>query len=181
MRIEHLASAAGLTVAWRPFDRSAMDRPPGTPRLANSPGPFSNPVKLGYMWRDLERRAVRHGLPYRKPAIYPVQWRQTAWVGLVGNKEGWGAAFTRRVFTMNFAEGRPIGIDDNLAEAVRDIGQDPVAVLAKANQPQVESELLAATEEARARKMFGSPHFWVGGELFWGDDRLEEAIQWARR
>jgi 2-hydroxychromene-2-carboxylate isomerase len=181
MRVERLATEAGLNVIWRPFDRAALDFPPGTPRPVNWGGPFGSPAKLAYMWLDLERRAAEHRLPYVKPLIYPTRWRETAWVGLLGFREGWGAAFTRRVFTMNFVEGKPIGVDNNLADAFRDIGQDPKKVLERSKQPEYEAELVAATEEARARKMFGAPTFWVDGEIFWGDDRLMQAIEWVKR
>lgn len=60
------------------------------------------------------------------------------------------------------------------------MGQDPASASARADGPDIAAALARATDEARARGLFGTPTFAVGGELFWGDDRLEDALAWHR-
>jgi 2-hydroxychromene-2-carboxylate isomerase len=76
--------------------------------------------------------------------------------------------------------GQPAGSEPNLSDTLREIGQDAAEVIARAQSEAIGAAYLAATEEARQRGIFGAPRFCVGGELFWGDDRLEDAIAWHR-
>jgi 2-hydroxychromene-2-carboxylate isomerase len=131
------------------------------------------------MWRDLERRAQLRGVPYSKPMQYPVDSQTTVRVGYLAAIEGWCSQFSRCVFEMNFTEARPIGGPGNLEAALTDLDRDPQATIARAHEPDVEEALARDTRAAIERGMFGSPHFLVGEELFWGDDRLEDAIAWC--
>jgi 2-hydroxychromene-2-carboxylate isomerase len=143
-------------------------------------GPFvPYPDKLEYMWRDLERRAMLFGIEYRRPTLYPPNTRVTTRVGLVAAREGWCEAFTRAVFRLHWVEGVNISTDENLDLAITSCGQETARVLAQATQPDIEDALALQTERAKSLKLFGAPSFVVGDELFWGDDRLEEAIDWA--
>lgn len=175
MRIERIAEAAGLSVDWKPFNIRALMIEKGLPA-----GPFvPRPEKLAYMWRDLERRAKRRGLPYAKPPQYPVDTQKTVRVAYLAAREGWCGRFSRKVFEMNFVEGRAIGAPANLEAALAEIGMDAERIIARAHQQDVEDGLAAQTRRAIDLGMFGSPHFRVGEELFWGDDRLEDAIEWC--
>src|SRR5689334_9115726 len=113
MRIDALAAHAGVELVWKPFNIRALMVEKGLPA-----GPFvPRPEKLAYMWRDLERRAQRRGLPYAKPPQYPVDSQATVRVAYLAAQEGWCSEFTRKVFHMNFVEGRSIGVFGNF-EAV---------------------------------------------------------------
>ncbi len=176
MRIESLLLGSGIKVLWRPFNLTTLMREKGFAK-----GPFADrPEKLAYMWRDLERRAKRHGIPYRRPTIYPVDSQRTVRVGFLSSREGWCAAFTRKVMTMNFVEARPIGVPGQLEAALSELGHDPEIVIQRAHEPDVEAALEAQTRQAIELGIFGSPSFLVNGELFWGDDRLEDAIAWCK-
>lgn len=176
MRIERIAESAGLIVDWKPFNIRAMMIEKGLPT-----GPFvPRPEKLAYMWRDLERRAQRRGLPYVKPPQYPVDTQKTVRVAFLAATEGWCGRFSRKVFEMNFVEGRSIGARGNLEAALTEIGMDAERIIRRAQEQDIEDGLAAQTRRAIDLGMFGSPHFRVGEELFWGDDRLEDAIEWCR-
>ena len=166
---------ANVRVDWRPFNIRTLMIEKGLPT-----GPFTpRPDKLAYMWRDLERRAQRRGLPYTKPPQYPVDSQSTVRVAYLAALEGWCSEFSRKVFEMNFVEGRSIGGAGNLEAALKEIGKDAQTLIQRAHESDIEEGLKAQTRRAIDLGMFGSPHFRVGDELFWGDDRLEDAIEWC--
>lgn len=174
-RISDLAASRGVSVDWQPLPLQ-----PIFAALGWDQGPFiPNPNKLTYMWRDLERRAEKHDLPYVRPSVYPPRSKTTLRVGMVAAREGWCKAFTERVFRLHWAEGRYIGTEDNLNTAIRSLGRDAAEVLSHASKADIDGALALQSERARTLKIFGAPSFVVGTELFWGDDRLEEAIEWA--
>ena len=176
-RIGKLAAGCGVALDWQPFYLAPIFIEQGM-----SLGPFlPYPNKIEYMWRDLERRAQVHGVLYRKPSAYPVNSMLTARVAMVAAREGWCQAFTERVFALHWTEDRPIGTEDNLHTALSALGKDPAAFTALALTVGNKEALKAQTDRARELKIFGAPSFVVGGELFWGDDRLDEAIAWASR
>lgn len=174
-RIGRLAAQAGVEVRWQPF--LVM---PIMAELGMTQGPFlPYPAKTAYMWRDIERRAARHGIAYVRPSAYPVDMLLTARVGCVAADEGWCQAFTEKVFELHWTRDVPIGSDENLRSALQSLGRSPDAIVAQAQTPAVKDRLRLQTARAKALGIFGAPSFTVGGELFWGDDRLEEALQWA--
>jgi len=174
-RIDALAQAQGVVVDWRPFLLGAMLKDRGMVE-----GPFTGqPSKLRYMWRDLERRAADHGLPYRKPSVYPPNTLLTARIGTLAAMQGWCEDFTREVFRLHWTEDVTIGSDDNLRRALTALGRDAEEVMRAAQSEGNKQLLRAATDAAEALGIFGSPTFTIGEELFWGDDRLEDAIAFA--
>jgi len=173
-RIESLTSSLGITVKWFPFAVKEITREYGMPR-----GPFgTHKPKRQYMWRDLERRAKHHQLPYIKPLQYPVDYEQTALVGMVASERRWISPFTQAVFHRNFAEQQAIGSPGNLESILGELGEDIEEVLYAATLPVYADNLQKNTEHAKSLGIFGSPSFIVNGELFWGDDRLEDAVAW---
>ena len=176
MRLAAVAGACGIGFAWRPFNvRDIM--------VAQNNRPFvGKPVKTAYMWRDIERRAEMYGLPLRVPAPYPLQELEFAnRVAVIGAIEGWCADYARATYRRWFQEGLEPGIEPNLSQSLREIGQDPARVIAEARSDRAEIALRTATDRARSLGVFGSPTFAVGDEIFWGDDRLDDAIAWCRR
>lgn len=177
MRLEALAGAAGVDVAWRPFLLG-----PVFLSLGWNDSPFNiYPPKGRYMWRDLARLAEKYDLPFRVPSRFPRNGLLAARVALLGVEEGWIAPFSREIMRANFAEDREIG-DEEVVEAIlRDLGLPAGELLAAAVATDNKLALRHQTEEATALGLFGAPTFRVGDELFWGNDRLEDALDWANR
>jgi 2-hydroxychromene-2-carboxylate isomerase len=173
-RLPRIEAETGLTFTWRPFSVRAI-------MLAMDNVPFARkPVKARYMWRDIARRAAMYGLAPQLPAPYPlVEFDLANRVAIVACQEGWCRDYIRETYRRWFEHGEPAGAMPNLDASLAALGFDPEAVIDRANRPETEAAYLAATEEARARGVFGAPSFVVGDELFWGDDRLEDAISWA--
>ena len=174
MRLPEVERTLNAKFRWRPFDvRHVM--------VEQNNIPFKGkPVKAAYMWRDIERRAQRYGLSPKVPAPYPLPGLVLAnQVATVGVNEGWVEAYTRATYERWFDAGQPAGEEPNLSSSLQEIGCDPVEVLAAARSESIANALAAATEEAMALGVFGSPTFVVDGEVFWGDDRLEDAVLWA--
>ncbi len=139
-------------------------------------------VKGRYMWRDLERVCAADGLALALPPVrFPQNGLKAARLALIGEKEGWTPAFTRAVFAANYAEQKDIGDDATLRTILGTLGVDADAAMAAANAPENKDALKRQTEAAAARGLFGAPSFTVGDELFWGNDRLEAALAWAKR
>jgi 2-hydroxychromene-2-carboxylate isomerase len=175
MRLEELERSTGITFRWRPFHLLVILQ-------EMKHVPFADkPTKLAYMWRDVERRAAMYGIPAQLPAPYPARQSVVAnLVATVGMREGWGADFVRAAYRRWFQLGQETGDEPNLSESLRDIGQDPSRVLALARSEDAKVALSAETDVARELGIFGSPTFTVDRQLFWGDDRLEDAISWCR-
>lgn len=177
MRIERFAEAAGLAVTWRPFLLGPILASQGM-----SDSPFNlYPVKGRYMWRDLSRICAHEGLPLRHPSRFPRNGLLASRVALVAIEEGWCNAFTPAVFHANFAEDLDIASSEVIGAILEALGRPVEAVFERARSPAIKDRLRAQTETAAARGIFGAPSFTVGEELFWGNDRLEQAIRWAQR
>jgi 2-hydroxychromene-2-carboxylate isomerase len=176
MRIEALAEAAGVTVEWRPFLLGPIFRAQGW-----TTSPFNlYPAKGRNMVRDIERIAAARGLAFALPASFPQNSLQAARLALVGVEEGWVAPFSRAVYLAQFAEGVDIADRAVLAGILRSLQLDSERILSRIEQPDLKQQLKQQTSEAQARGLFGAPSFTVGEELFWGDDRLEQALAWAK-
>jgi 2-hydroxychromene-2-carboxylate isomerase len=175
MRLAEVEQTSGITFRWQPFSvRQIMIEMDNIPFR-------TKPVKAAYMWRDIERRAEMHGLPARVPAPYPLaQWDVANRVAVLGAAEGWVADYARATYRRWFQDGLEPGSEPNLSDSLREIGQDPSRVIALAATPEIGAAYEAATDTARKLGIFGSPTFAVDRELFWGDDRLDDAIAWHR-
>ncbi|WP_162933318.1 2-hydroxychromene-2-carboxylate isomerase [Sulfitobacter mediterraneus] len=175
MRLSALETASGVTIRWRPFDvRHVM--------VEQNNIPFKDkPIKTAYMWRDIQRRAHRYGLSPEIPAPYPLPGLVLAnQIATLGVEEGWVADYTQATYRRWFEGGQPAGQEPNISESLREIGCDPSEVLAAARSERIKDKLAQETEEAMKLGVFGSPTFAVGQEVFWGDDRLEDALLWAK-
>lgn len=175
MRLPAVERAHAVAFRWRPYNLRLV-----LARMNHVP--FADkPAKLAYMWRDIERRAALHGIAARVPAPYPAPDSNLAnQVALLGLTEGWGEAFVRAAYRRWFQDGQATGGEPNLSQSLREAGQDPAPVIARARDAAAEQQLLDETETAQALGLFGSPTFVVGRELFWGDDRLEDAVSWHK-
>lgn len=175
MHIESLAAGRGVRLEWRAFLLGPIFRDQGW-----SDSPFNlYPTKGRYMWRDLERICTRAGLPFRRPSAFPRNGLLAARVACRFAEEPWLPAFVRAVFTANFARDHDIAAPETVARCLAAVGEDPSAVITAAESAESKAALRARTEEAARLGLFGAPSFLVGRELFWGHDRLEDAIAWA--
>jgi 2-hydroxychromene-2-carboxylate isomerase len=168
------AQRAGVRLEWRPFSVRTLMR-----EQNNSPF-VGKPAKLRYMWRDIERRAARLHVPFTGPAPYPIDPQELAnHVATLAALEGWCPAFVQAAYEAWFLGKQDPGQPEVLRAVLARIGQDAEAVIAQAQTPAVHEAYVARTNQARELGIFGSPTFVVGREIFWGDDRLEEALEWA--
>ena len=175
MRIGPVAEVAGLSLKWRPFLLGPIFNEQGW-----NDSPFNiYPKKGAYMWRDLERLCEGYGLYFKRPSKFPRNGLLAARAALVAGEGRWCPEFTRAVYRANFAEDREISDPAVLTEIISDLGQDPSATLEAANTETNKGRLKTQTEAARTAGIFGSPSFASDGELFWGNDRMGDAIAWA--
>jgi len=177
MRIEALARAAGVPVAWRPFLLGPIFQQQGW-----NDSPFNlYPAKGRYMWRDLARICEELGVPLRRPSRFPRNGLLAARVACRFAAEPWLGDFVRAVYRANFAEDREIS-ERAVVEAILDaLGQPGARCIEEAQSPESKERLRAQSERGAALGIFGAPSFVVGDELFWGNDRLEAALAWAGR
>lgn len=177
MRISDCARARGVSVRWRPFLLGPIFKAQGW-----TTSPFNiYPAKGAYMWRDLERICAGQGLPFVRPQVFPQNSLLAARVALVALGQGWGEEFCRAVYRAEFGAGRDIGATGTVDEILRGLGRDADAVLAQAQSDPAKAALRAQCDEAQRLGIFGAPTFITAdGEMFWGNDRLEAALDWAR-
>lgn len=178
MRIESIAQAAGVELRWRPFLLGPFFKSQGW-----KTSPFREQKEKGaHMVRDIERICAARGLEFTMPGNFPQNGLTAARIALIANDEGWAGAFTRAVYQAEYGKGRDIADETTLADCLQTAGKDPQAYLARAREQTTKDRLREQTEEAMSLGIFGAPTFITqGGELFWGDDRLEQALEWARR
>jgi 2-hydroxychromene-2-carboxylate isomerase len=147
--------------------------------------PIETEAKARYQAEDIRRWAEHYGRPMQLPEPFPFRTLKTMRAAVFLKDRGDLEAFTREAFALYWEEGgAPKGLreadeDGPVSEAARRIGADPDEVLAGASAPEAKEALKAATGEAVGRGVFGAPAFFVGDEMFWGNDRLdfvEEAL-----
>ena len=174
VRAQALADQAGIVLRWRPFSVRTLMREQNNVPFA------TKPVKMQYMWRDIERRAATHGLTFVPPPVWPTDPELLHnLVGALAASQGWGEAFTVASFKAWIVERMPLGDPATLEHVLAPLGKDADAVISQARSPEVAALYQAETDLARSHGVFGSPSFVADGEMFWGDDRLEEALAWA--
>ncbi|WP_134498579.1 2-hydroxychromene-2-carboxylate isomerase [Microvirga pakistanensis] len=176
MRIEQAAEAAGVELVWRPFLLGPVFKAQGW-----DTSPFNvYPTKGRYMWRDMEREAARLGLPLCKPNPFPQNTLLAARIALAGLDKGWTPVFTKAVYRAEFGEGRDVSDPQVLSGILSGLGLDPEEVIAEARSEINKTRLRRLNDEALSRGVFGAPSFFAeDGEMFWGNDRLEQALDWA--
>ena len=177
MRIGTLAQDAGVRVRFRPFLLGPIFKAQGW-----NTSPFNlHPAKGRNMWRDLERSCAELKLPFRRPDPFPQNSLLAARVALAALDQPWGEDFCRALFCAQFAEGRRIDDAAAVGDVLARLKIEPQPVLAAAQSDAIKARLRAQTEEAQRLGVFGAPTFTTAdGELFWGNDRLEPALRWAK-
>ena len=178
-RIEDAADVAGVTVSFRPFLLGPIFEEQGW-----KDSPFNvYPAKGRYMWRDMERLCEKYSIPFARPSRFPRDGLLAARVACLGSgpSEHWLPDFVRAVFRANFAEDREIGEAAEIRAILDSLGLPGADLVERARAPENKQRLREQTQRARDLGIFGAPSFVVDGELFWGNDRLEDALVWRRR
>jgi 2-hydroxychromene-2-carboxylate isomerase len=177
LRVQELADRAGVQVRYRAFLLGPIFAAQGW-----SDSPFNlYPVKGTYMWRDLERICEGLGLPFKRPTTFPRGSLPGSRIACAFADAPWVGAFVRALYTANFADDRDIREPAVVGEVLGELGLDGAALLGAAGSDDAKRRLREQTDEAQRLGIFGSPSFRVGPELFWGNDRLEAAVEWAQR
>ena len=172
MRIEAAAARYQLPIRWKPFLLGPIFRSFGW-----ATSPFVLQEKKGdYVWKDMARECRKYGLPWQRPSAFPRAALLPLRVALVGAEQPWMGAYCRRVMSLNFAEDRDIDAHDVVAEVLGQLGLPAPQIISDALSDANKLKLRQQTEAAQALGIFGAPTFFVGGEMFWGNDRLDDAL-----
>jgi 2-hydroxychromene-2-carboxylate isomerase len=132
-----------------------------------------------YIWQDMARQCRKYGLRWVKPSTFPRRGVLSLRVALLGADQPWIGAFCGRVMELNFVHDQEIGTADQLAPILTGLGLPAQHLLEEAQTIPTKERLREQTEQARARGIFGAPTFFAGAEMFWGNDRLEDALLFA--
>jgi 2-hydroxychromene-2-carboxylate isomerase len=172
MRIEEAAQTRGVHIVWKPFLLGPIFR-----ELGMETSPFLLQKEKGaYMWQDMARQCRKYGLRWTKPSKFPRLSVLPARVALLGAEQTWIAAFCRQVMELNFVHDEDINRADRLAPILTGLGVPADDILREAEADATKVRLREQTAQARARGVFGAPSFFVGTEMFWGNDRLDDAL-----
>ena len=172
MRIEESATRAGVKVRWKPFLLGPIFRSFG---WETSPFVLQK-AKGDYVWKDMERQCQKAGIPWRKPGTFPRSAVLPLRVALAGAEEDWIGAYCRRVMSLNFAEDRDIDNLETVVQVLTELDLPTQALIDEARSDANKLRLREQTEAATVRGIFGAPTFFVGEEMYWGNDRLDDAI-----
>ncbi len=173
-RIEDVTAAAGVPVLWEPFLLGPVFAEQGW-----DDSPFNvYPAKGRYMWRDVERLCAKYRIPFTRPSRFPRNGLLAARIACLAKvtSEHWLPEFVRAVFRANFAEDRDIGDAAEIRSILDSLGQPGAQLVEQARAPGNKRRLREQTQRAKELGIFGAPSFMVGEELFWGNDRLEDAL-----
>ena len=176
MRIRRAAAAANLRVELKPFMLGPIFK-----SLGWETSPFVlQTLKGDYVWHDMRRQCVKYGLRWQRPSLFPRNALLAARIALQGEGTCWLEDFCEQVMLANFADDRDVGDEAVLAGILAGLGADSAEIIAAAKTDACKAALRARTADAQARGIFGAPMFFVGDEMFWGNDRLEDAIAYAK-
>ena len=174
-RLSEIERQNNVIFEWCPFSvRSRMIEMENVPFMAEK-----KRDKIEYMWRDVQRRANFYGFDAKVPAPYPLKEFDLAnKVAILGKDQGWIKEYTILTYKKWFLEHLEPGSEPNLSSTLREIGLDAENIKKLAQTDEIEQKYLKNTEMAKNKGIFGSPTFIVENEVFWGDDRCEDAIKW---
>ncbi|MEQ1865382.1 MAG: 2-hydroxychromene-2-carboxylate isomerase [Micropepsaceae bacterium] len=173
--VEAAAAKHGVAVKWRSFLLGPIFAAQGW-----NDSPFNiYPAKGKYMWRDLARICAAQGLPLKKPSQFPRGSLLAARVACRFADEAWVGAFVRAVYSANFADDLDIASPFVIGKILSDVGQMPAEILKAAQAQESKDAFRAQADRAVALGIIGAPSYVVDGEVFWGGDRLEAALDWA--
>ena len=176
-RLNEVSQKENIKFNWKPFSvrkiMMDMDNIPFTPP--------SKKIKSDYMWRDIERRSKFYGFFAKVPAPYPLKEFDLAnQLAILGMNEGWGIDYVTITYKRWFQDGKEPATEPNLSEILQELKLDKEITINKARSLEINNQYLDNTDKAYKNGVFGSPTFIHDGEVFWGDDRLEDCIKWIK-
>ena len=178
MRIEEEARRHGVRIAWKPFLLGPIFRALG---MENSPFVLQK-EKGAYVQQDMARLCRKYGLaPWVKPSVFPRLGVLPLRIALLGVDEPWIGAFCRKVMELNFVRDQDINQPEQMVPIVAELGLSTLDLTERAQSEPIKTRLRDQTEQARAKGIFGAPTFFVGTEMFWGNDRLDDALLFAAK
>ena len=162
---------------WKPFSVRMIMK-----EMNNIPFPKDKINKVNYMWRDIERRAEGYKFFAKTPVPYPLSEFDLAnQIAILGLKMGWGVDYVRLTYKKWFQEGKEPAVEPSISEVCKELGLNKDEIIIESKTKEIKDEYFSNTDAARENKIFGSPSFMVDSELFWGDDRMEDAIKWVKK
>ncbi len=175
MGIEKTAAENDVQVQWKPFLLGPIFKAQG---WDNSPFNIY-PAKGAYMWRDMERICEAQNLAFTRPTIFPQNSLTAARLALCTVVAGHVADFTKLVYQAAFANQKDIFLPETLEQILKSLTIDPSVAFEQAGSLDVKAALRANTDAAMEKQIFGAPSFVTqDGELFWGNERLAQAVAW---
>jgi 2-hydroxychromene-2-carboxylate isomerase len=176
MRIEPLAAQAGVTVRWRPFLLG-----PILDALGWKGPPFVVQKEKGaYVWQDMRRQCRKYALPWQQPSEFPRRTVLATRIAVFAADEPWLPAWCRAVMARNYGDDREVESPEAVAQMLTALGLPAQRIIEEAGSDANRLRLRERTQAARDLGIFGAPTFFVGEDMFWGNDRLEDAIDAAR-
>ena len=167
-QLPDIAASVGATIDWRPMLLGGVFKSTG------NQSPVVVQAKAAYMNNDLKRFAKRYGVPFRFNPHFPIN-TLALMRGAVAYQDDAVASSTYRdaIFMAIWVEARNLNEPDVIGQVLSAAGLDPAELMNRIGEQTVKDQLIANTEEAVNRGVFGAPTFFVGDQMFFGQDRLD--------
>jgi 2-hydroxychromene-2-carboxylate isomerase len=177
-RIERITTGRPIRLVWKPLLLGPIfKRRPQNASLFQEVGP----EEAKYRRRDVERHCELYGLALQWPSTYPRSSLLATRLALIAADEGWCGEFSRAIFHASFADDHDIAAEQVVADVVQSLGRRAGDYIQRAGAPETKARLIAEVDHAIHKGVFGAPTFIIGDEIFWGNDRLEQAWNWLDR
>ena len=174
--IDGVAARHGRSVNWRPILLGPVFKAVGTAPLAMLP------IKGEYSKHDFARTARLHQVAFRLPEKFPIgtQVAARAFYLIADDDAARARDFAHRLYRAYFAEGLDVADPAVVVALASAAGADPAALAEPLEGEAIKERVRAEVENAMRSGVFGSPHFVVDGEPFWGVDRIPMLEEWIR-
>ncbi len=140
------------------------------------PPALRNPARWAWMQQDLPRQAKKYGVPFGLPSNFPRGSLLGTRVAMLGEDEPWVGAFVRGLFRASFGDDADISTEAAVHAVLAPLTPRASQLLALSGAPETKERLKARAQVAVERGIFGAPTFFADGALYWGDDRLDDAL-----
>ena len=168
-----LAQRTGATIVYWPMLLGAVLKATG------NASPIAVPAKGRYMGVELQRWAKHYGVPFVTNRFFPINTMQLMRGAVAAQQADCFAEYHRAIYPAFWVDSANLGEPEVIRSVLVKAGLNANLLLARIEEPDVKEQLRLNTEEAVRRGVFGAPTFFVGEEMFWGNDRLtfvEEAL-----
>ena len=172
MRIADAAERLNIRIHWKPFLLGPIFRSFG---WDNSPFLLQK-AKGDYVWNDMVRECRKYQLPWTQPTRFPRAAVLPLRVALIGAEQDWMAAYCQRMMLLNFAQDKDFDSVETVTEVLDQLNLPTQQILNAAQSDTNKLKLREQTETAKAKGIFGAPTFFVGKDMYWGNDRLDDAL-----